>query len=54
MDESIKSMPDEEDAEFGGCTGGEDTERESVGKDEENEDSEEGEDGDTIDYGRGG
>ena len=47
-------MPDEEDAEFSGRTGGKDTKRENVGKDEENEDREEGEDGGTINYGRGG
>lgn len=46
-------MPDEEDAEFGGCAGGEETEGENVGGEEEEKGGEEGEDCGAIDYERG-
>ena len=47
-------MPDEQDAEFGGCAVGEETEGEDVGGEEEEEGGEEGEDCGAIDDERGG
>jgi len=53
VDQCVKSVPDEQDAEFGGCAGGEETEGEDVGGDEEEEGGKKGKDCGAINYERG-
>jgi len=54
VDQCVKSVPDEQDAEFGGCAVGKETEREDVGGEEEKEGGEEGKNCGAIDDERGG
>lgn len=56
VDEEIKEMPDEEDAEAGGCAAVQEGEGEEVGDCEDGEDGEEGDNGcgvDVVHYGAG-
>lgn len=53
VDQGVESVPDEEDAEFGGCAGGKEAEGEDVGGEEEQEGGEEREDRGAVDYENG-
>ena len=52
MDQGVKEVPNEEDAELGSCRLVEDTKRDSIRCDENRESCEEGKDGGTINYQR--
>ncbi len=54
VDQGVEGMPDEEDAEFGGCAAWEQTQGDDVGGEEEEERGEEGEDCGAVNYERGG